>query len=123
MTTTNADYESGTRQSLDVVLKALADAGVPEPDAAEKNWLKWNRCDGGYVIFRANFRGDWGTLDVRWRESDGGFNGVFAPKSYDFAPWIARDVAVLLGDGPVPRETLRNLGKAAQIDASEAEND
>lgn len=108
---TSTDYERGTRQSLDVVLDALADAGAPEPDAADRNWLKWERSDGGCVIFRANFRGDWGTLDVRWREADGGFNGLFAPKSYDHARWIARDVVRLLTDDPLPREVLLGLAK------------
>lgn len=55
--------------------KQLADVlawdAMPTPDESSANWAKWHRPDGGCVIFRANFRGDWGTLDTYWREPDG----------------------------------------------------
>lgn len=93
------------------VKTALEDAGVRTPDVATDTYLKWDRPDGGYVIFRAHYTGSFGTLDVRWRDEDGALNGTWAPKDYTYLDWIVRDVGIMLQDGPRTREEVARMGK------------
>ncbi len=101
-------------KQLAEVLTWLEGENVPPPDETRYNWAKWTRRDGGCIIFRANYRGDWGDLDVHWREDDGGYDGLFAPRSYDYLPRLARDIRILiaLANERVPREVLERLGRS-----------
>jgi hypothetical protein len=107
----NMTYTEATK-SRDVVLAAIIEDDIRQPDVVGTTYLKWDRPDGGYVIFRAMSSGDWGTLDVRWLETDGHLNGPFAPISFDYIPRIVRDVRILLGEAPITRDQLLHIGKA-----------
>ena len=109
--TTN--YQAEAERTLADVLEWVARAHIRPPDETERNWAKWTRPDGGCVIFRASYRDDIGTLDVYWREGDGGFDHLFSPKSYAYVTRLARDIAMLvaLGDEIPSREMLQGLGR------------
>ena len=97
--------------NLDTVMAYLATTRIRPADSTARHYLKWDRPDGGYVIFRASCAESFGSLDVSWRCADGGFDGIFAPKRYAYLPWIARDLDLLLVDGEISREVIRGLAK------------
>lgn len=108
-----------TTETLTSVLTHLAEAGIRTPDATGDTYAKWDRADGGYVIFRANYRGAFGTLDFRWvDDEDGKLNGPFAPITFDYLPWLARDVDAVLGvlnpTRDETREMVQRMGKATR---------